>query len=669
MRHCGRSAAYSFPVDVSSAASVHMSDQGGHGRDLFTFVTAASSHIMRTLQRPKKTRPSKRRINHRRFLHNQICRKYAEIEAANRQLASSILSQVGSESHSRTVSEEESLQPYEKMMLPDVPASSVISIAQEDVKSNKTQTRKGVTEEKGLQIDPRNSGSFKKCADTGRRPSHLRNGSSQLASSLKPKLIKVTDILEKPSGVQCSKTNPKVMGPMQDYVKISNCIPQKKVKFASGSPEFYGVESIRDKMCKFTDPVWRRSNSRKIWDQPYASKFPFGILDGLNNRTTGKSRLMSVVAAKATMSMKGQEKDANLADEEEDDSGQDSSCCMHSPSNQPNKVGHTSHAILEEYSGKGSTDRVASALVTPQSLSDERSAFLWVTMQGPDLNEAELGVFGPTTMNQPYNVDEECHVEGLNADTGSYRLEDCEKQASTSNTVFCIPGLTEDCRVTHAPFLGVAEAFPAEPPQSPLSLSLIPPTEDECLFDDITTSVSASWSADINAPERNSCTITQSSITLQSPICMPDVCDDWQHDETSTLSHGPRLLGPGNASHWLPDRHSTNLTLPNSVLLVSRVSDNVPKRNSKEPHSHRFSASPGYFGKSTLHPPPKQRLGNWMGSGSELLVPWVELVSHISNSSTVNIEDSTSNLIPKVLGNEEGLFDLHELWDLSPAGL
>ncbi|XP_069505674.1 uncharacterized protein C19orf85 homolog [Ambystoma mexicanum] len=63
------------------------------GRDLFTFVTVASSHIMRTLQRPKKTRPTKRKVNHRRFLQNQICRKYAEIEAATQQLATTILSQ------------------------------------------------------------------------------------------------------------------------------------------------------------------------------------------------------------------------------------------------------------------------------------------------------------------------------------------------------------------------------------------------------------------------------------------------------------------------------------------------------------------------------------------------------------------------------------------------
>ncbi|XP_075771594.1 uncharacterized protein C19orf85 homolog [Pelodiscus sinensis] len=63
------------------------------GRDLFTFVTAASSHIMRTLQRPRKSRPGKRRVNHRRFLHNQISRQFADIEAATHRLASSILAQ------------------------------------------------------------------------------------------------------------------------------------------------------------------------------------------------------------------------------------------------------------------------------------------------------------------------------------------------------------------------------------------------------------------------------------------------------------------------------------------------------------------------------------------------------------------------------------------------
>ncbi|KAL0172665.1 hypothetical protein M9458_032976, partial [Cirrhinus mrigala] len=42
------------------------------GRDLFTFVTSAAGHMMRTLQRPRKNKPSKRQVNHRRFLHNMI---------------------------------------------------------------------------------------------------------------------------------------------------------------------------------------------------------------------------------------------------------------------------------------------------------------------------------------------------------------------------------------------------------------------------------------------------------------------------------------------------------------------------------------------------------------------------------------------------------------------
>ncbi|XP_059422986.1 uncharacterized protein LOC132157701 [Carassius carassius] len=62
------------------------------GRDLFTFVTSAAGHMMRTLQRPRKNKPSKRQVNHRRFLHNMIQRKFAEIEAANHQLASALCS-------------------------------------------------------------------------------------------------------------------------------------------------------------------------------------------------------------------------------------------------------------------------------------------------------------------------------------------------------------------------------------------------------------------------------------------------------------------------------------------------------------------------------------------------------------------------------------------------
>ncbi|KAF6375995.1 hypothetical protein mRhiFer1_001766 [Rhinolophus ferrumequinum] len=42
---------------------------------------------------PRRTRPPKRKPNHRRFLHNQICRQFAKIEAATQHLALSILSQ------------------------------------------------------------------------------------------------------------------------------------------------------------------------------------------------------------------------------------------------------------------------------------------------------------------------------------------------------------------------------------------------------------------------------------------------------------------------------------------------------------------------------------------------------------------------------------------------
>ncbi|XP_074539215.1 uncharacterized protein c16h19orf85 [Halichoeres trimaculatus] len=60
------------------------------GRDLYTFVTSAAGHMMRTLQKPRKNRPSKRQVNHRRFLHNMIQRKFADIEAANHRLASAL---------------------------------------------------------------------------------------------------------------------------------------------------------------------------------------------------------------------------------------------------------------------------------------------------------------------------------------------------------------------------------------------------------------------------------------------------------------------------------------------------------------------------------------------------------------------------------------------------
>ncbi|XP_055993195.1 uncharacterized protein C19orf85 homolog [Sorex fumeus] len=61
-------------------------------RELCTFVSGAAARVLRVLQ-PRKSRPPKRRLNHRRFLHNQICRQFARIEAATQHLARSILSQ------------------------------------------------------------------------------------------------------------------------------------------------------------------------------------------------------------------------------------------------------------------------------------------------------------------------------------------------------------------------------------------------------------------------------------------------------------------------------------------------------------------------------------------------------------------------------------------------
>uniref|UniRef100_A0A8C6ARG0 Chromosome 19 open reading frame 85 n=1 Tax=Monodon monoceros TaxID=40151 RepID=A0A8C6ARG0_MONMO len=61
-------------------------------RELYAFVTGAAAYVLRTLH-PRQTQPPKRRPNHRRFLHNQICRQFAKIEAATQRLAISILSQ------------------------------------------------------------------------------------------------------------------------------------------------------------------------------------------------------------------------------------------------------------------------------------------------------------------------------------------------------------------------------------------------------------------------------------------------------------------------------------------------------------------------------------------------------------------------------------------------
>lgn len=56
------------------------------GRDLYTFVTSAAGHMMRTLQKPRKSRPSKRQVNHRRFLHNMIQRCVGPSEKHQSQL-------------------------------------------------------------------------------------------------------------------------------------------------------------------------------------------------------------------------------------------------------------------------------------------------------------------------------------------------------------------------------------------------------------------------------------------------------------------------------------------------------------------------------------------------------------------------------------------------------
>ncbi|XP_077979517.1 uncharacterized protein LOC144434876 [Glandiceps talaboti] len=53
------------------------------GKDLLTFVNVASSHIMRTLQKPKKGRSKKRNVNHRRFLEKQLSKKYSTAVVTN----------------------------------------------------------------------------------------------------------------------------------------------------------------------------------------------------------------------------------------------------------------------------------------------------------------------------------------------------------------------------------------------------------------------------------------------------------------------------------------------------------------------------------------------------------------------------------------------------------
>ncbi|XP_057566911.1 uncharacterized protein C19orf85 homolog [Hippopotamus amphibius kiboko] len=61
-------------------------------RELCAFVSGAAAHVLRTLH-PRRNKAPRRRPNHRRFLHNQICRQFAKIEAATQHLAMSILSQ------------------------------------------------------------------------------------------------------------------------------------------------------------------------------------------------------------------------------------------------------------------------------------------------------------------------------------------------------------------------------------------------------------------------------------------------------------------------------------------------------------------------------------------------------------------------------------------------
>ncbi|KAM3614379.1 uncharacterized protein V6R79_013302 [Siganus canaliculatus] len=98
---------------------------GPWGCDLYTFVTSAAGHMMRTLQKPRKNRPSKRQVNHRRFLHNMIQRKFADIEAANQRLASALYFSEEEKSQSPPVSQKPETQdlasrPTEGSYLQDV---------------------------------------------------------------------------------------------------------------------------------------------------------------------------------------------------------------------------------------------------------------------------------------------------------------------------------------------------------------------------------------------------------------------------------------------------------------------------------------------------------------------------------------------------------------------
>ncbi|XP_061814803.2 uncharacterized protein [Nerophis lumbriciformis] len=105
-----------------SVTTTPAADKGvSWGRDLYTFVSSAAGHMMRTLQKPRKSRASKRRVNHRRFLHNMIQRKFADMEAANHRLASSLyLKEAGTSSHA---SPERSPGPKSPRDAQEVPGS------------------------------------------------------------------------------------------------------------------------------------------------------------------------------------------------------------------------------------------------------------------------------------------------------------------------------------------------------------------------------------------------------------------------------------------------------------------------------------------------------------------------------------------------------------------
>uniref|UniRef100_A0A5F8GM10 Uncharacterized protein n=1 Tax=Monodelphis domestica TaxID=13616 RepID=A0A5F8GM10_MONDO len=63
-------------------------------QELCAFMSGVAARILRTLQ-PRKARAPRRKPNHRRFLYNQLCRSFADIQAATRHLALTVLSQEG----------------------------------------------------------------------------------------------------------------------------------------------------------------------------------------------------------------------------------------------------------------------------------------------------------------------------------------------------------------------------------------------------------------------------------------------------------------------------------------------------------------------------------------------------------------------------------------------